>query len=94
MKYEDALKKCRAHNHLVGTKLAGRKITNLIIVPTDHSELEEIIERVHLRRRYNDILSRHLRFDIAVLFDMDEYEQGYYLAEDLDIVLEELERRG
>lgn len=91
MTLQESLQKTAKHQYLIGKKVGDKKISHLVIIPSNRQNEGDIIGRILHDRETNDILANHTDFTIIVLFDLfDATVTGFVHKRDLDLVLEDI----
>ena len=93
MRIEDALKKLRLHNDLLGKCLSGATIDELIIVPID-MDLRQQFEKLYVSSLDAQMAIKPFiaeDVDVLVVFDKKRiHEQGVLISTSLDKTLKML----
>jgi hypothetical protein len=70
MTLKEAIQKYKQNKHLVGHRIKTQEVSHIAIIPSNGKDLEKIISRLHLEKSYGDILIKHSKFDIVVIYDL------------------------
>jgi len=78
MTLQEAKLEILKNQHLIGEVIDDGEVTHIVIVPTDNDIFTDIVEDIIMGYDYQYRLINSKDFDIYVLFDMYNANEGYY----------------
>lgn len=88
MTLEEARNKLSENQYLIGTTFKGDIISELVIIPTNNSNISDIVMCVNFEQHYEQFLVGHSDFYISAFLNFDQYpNEGVLFSYPLDVIL-------